>query len=465
MKPRKVILFELNEVPKKILVYYIHSRPKSWLARTQSNRKYFDTYMPNVGHLSPWNTWPSFHRGVPNDKHFLSDFNQDTSEVDSEFPPIWKVLAAGGAQVGVFGSLHSFPVPGDRRNVSFHVPDVFAPASDCIPPEVSVFQDINLALSRESSRNVNGRIPVREAAKLAISFRQLGFRLSTVTDVLGQLLAERAQKWKTTRRRTYQSVISFDVFFQQLTRSRPDFVTFFTNHVASSMHRYWAASFPEDYENFRFSNDWVDTYEDEVLWTMQKADEMLERLGRFVDQNPEYVLVCASSMGQAAVECEPTETQLYVEDHKKFLKNLGVHSADCEVLPAMVPQFNYRVIEKAEEFEETLKQVTINGNDINYRRAESGFFSIDLGQRNLSSVNLEVKGKAVPYESSGLKNTVIEDMSSASAYHIPQGHLWSYHPSYQSQSRMGSATEISALDFFQAAKATILQGDESILFG
>ena len=48
----------------------------------------------------------------------------------------------------------------------------------------------------------------------------------------------------------------------------------------------------ETWTNFKFSRDWVDTYEDEVLWTMQKADDMLERLGRFVDQNPEYMLVC-----------------------------------------------------------------------------------------------------------------------------------------------------------------------------
>ena len=463
MKPRKVILFELNEVPKKILDYFIHSRPQSWLARTQGSRIYYDTYMPNVGHLSPWNTWPSFHRGVANDKHFLSDFNQDTSEVDLEFPPIWKVLAEGGASVGVFGSLHSFPVPGDLRNVSFHVPDVFAPASDCIPEDVSVFQEINLALSRESSRNVNGRIPVREAAKLALSFRRLGFRLSTATDVLGQLLAERTDKWKTTRRRTYQSVISFDVFFQQLSKSKPDFVTFFTNHVASSMHRYWAAAFPEDYGKLKFSNDWIDTYEDEVLWTMQKADEMLERLGKFVDDNPEYVLVCASSMGQEAVECEPTETQLYIEDHQKFLKNLGLNAGDCDVLPAMVPQFNYRISDKAQEFEETLKQTTINGDAIQFRRAESGFFSIDLGQRNLSVVNLEVKGQTVLYENSGLKNTVIEDMSSASAYHIPQGHLWSYHPRHQGYSDGVMSTEVSALDFFQAAKGIVLRGDDSFL--
>jgi hypothetical protein len=463
MRPQKIILFELNEVPKKILDYFIQSRPQSWLARTTNSRKYFDTYMPNVGHLSPWNTWPSFHRGVPNDKHFLSDFNQDTKEVDAEFPPIWKVLAQEGARVGVFGSLHSFPVPGNLKNVAFHVPDVFAPASDCIPEEVSIFQEINLALSRESSRNVNGRIPVREASKLAMSFRQLGFRLSTVTDIVGQLISERHDNWKTTRRRTYQSVIGFDVFFKQLCKSKPDFVTFFTNHVASSMHRYWAASFPEDYENFKFPRDWVDTYEDEVLWTMQKADDMLERLGRFVDQNPEYMLVCASSMGQEAVECEPTETQLYVSDSKKFLSNLGVGAEDCEILPAMVPQFNYRVHNGADEFEATLERTSINGNALQFRRAESGFFSIDLGQRNLPTVNLEVVGKAIAYEDSGLNNTVIEDMSSASAYHIPQGHLWTYHPSFDVKPLGQRTVEISALDFFQAAQSTILRGEGSFL--
>lgn len=296
MKPlamqKKIILFELNEVPVRILDYYCAARPQSWLAKSMNKRVNYETFMPNRGHLSPWNTWPSFHRGVSNEKHFLSDFNQDLSEVDKEFPPIWKKLADNGVSVGVFGSLHSFPVPSDQGNVKYHVPDVFAPSSECIPESVSLFQEINLALSRESARNVNGRVPVKEAAQLALRFRQLGFRFSTVTDVIGQILAEQSDKWKTTRRRTYQTVIGFDVFFKLLQNHRPDFTTFFTNHVASSMHRYWAAAFPSDYQDFKFSDDWVKTYDDEILWTMGKADRMLETLGAFVSESRIHARMC-----------------------------------------------------------------------------------------------------------------------------------------------------------------------------
>ena len=37
--------------------------------------------------------------------------------------------------------------------------------------------------------------------------------------------------------------ILFDAFMSSLIREKPDFCTFFTNHVASSMHRFWEASF------------------------------------------------------------------------------------------------------------------------------------------------------------------------------------------------------------------------------
>lgn len=446
---KKIILFELNEVPVRILDYYTAARPHSWLAQSKNKRRSYETYMPNRGHLSPWNTWPSFHRGVSNEKHFLSDFNQDLTEVDKEFPPIWKKLADNGVSVGVFGSLHSYPLPEERRNVKFHVPDVFAPSGECIPDNVSIFQEINLALSRESARNVNGRVPVGEAAQLALKFRHLGFRFSTVTDVMGQILSERFDKWKTTRRRTYQTVIGFDVFYKLLQQQKPDFTTFFTNHVASSMHRYWAAAFPKDYSDFKFSDDWVKTYDDEILWTMDKADRMLSTLASFVDQHPEYILVCASSMGQHAVECEPTETQLYVKNHEKFMNCLGLDSSQFEILPAMVPQFNYRISEGAlSGFRSTLELSLLNGEPLSFREADNGFVSIDLGQRNLSEVDLSVAGKHFGLAETGLENTVIEDMSSASAYHIPEGHMWVYHPSYEEA--RSSIGQINALDFFQS---------------
>src|SRR5436189_4615667 len=151
----KIALFELNEVPIRIFDYYRTARPASWIAKNFTKFKKYETFSENQGHLSPWNTWPTLHRGVANDRHFISDFNQDLRAVDHEFPPIWDLLSKNGIRVGVFGSLHSYPLPSDVTNYGFYVPDVFAAGSECFPESVELFQEINLRLSRDCARNVD----------------------------------------------------------------------------------------------------------------------------------------------------------------------------------------------------------------------------------------------------------------------------------------------------------------------
>ena len=41
-----------------------------------------------------------------------------------------------------------------------------------------------------------------------------------------------------------QPVISFDLYLKYLKNTKPEFSTFFTNHVAGMMHRYWKYLFP-----------------------------------------------------------------------------------------------------------------------------------------------------------------------------------------------------------------------------
>ena len=36
-----------------------------------------------------------------------------------------------------------------------------------------------------------------------------------------------------------QAILSFDVYEKYLLKNEPDFTTYFTNHVAGMMHRYW----------------------------------------------------------------------------------------------------------------------------------------------------------------------------------------------------------------------------------
>lgn len=426
----KIIFFELNEVPIRVFDYYRKMRPNSWIALNYPKFKKYETITENKGHLSPWNTWPTLHRGVPSDKHFVSDFNQNLTEVDKEFPPIWDVLSTNGIKTGVFGSLHSQAVPLSVDNYNFFVPDVFAPNHECFPKDVEFFQKINLNLSRKSGRNVDNSLPYSEILNGLLHIRSLGLKLDTMTSVAKQLVEERIDPWKNVRRRTYQTVLSFDVFYKLLSDKKPDFVTFFTNHVASSMHRYWAALFPNEYEKLDYDDEWINTYSNEILFTMNHTDRMLRRLSDFIDKNQDYKLIITSSMGQDAIECEPIETQIVIVDNSKFMAMLGLNKSDqYRVMPAMVPQFNFVISEDyLNVFEDNLKNMTINGEYIVYRKKDANYFSVDLIYLNLQDVQIKVGNTSYNIDDSGLKNIVIDDKSSATAYHIPEGHLYSYHP-------------------------------------
>ena len=107
----KVILFELNEVPYKVIHHFCKLYPESNLAKVLSKGRKYETFAEDMGHLSPWITWPTVHRGVTNEKHFISDFGQDLNEQEKQYPAIWNILAQKGIKVGLFGSLHTYPFP------------------------------------------------------------------------------------------------------------------------------------------------------------------------------------------------------------------------------------------------------------------------------------------------------------------------------------------------------------------
>lgn len=401
------------------------------MAKVFANSRKYETFSEDKGHLSPWVTWPTVHRGITNEKHFISDFGQEINDQEKQYPAIWNILAQKKLKVGLFGSLHTYPIPENPENFSFYVPDTFAAGSECFPKKLEVFQKFNLTMARESSRVVSNRIPGGEAIRFLMKLPDLGFRFKTAMDIAGQIVDERVNKWKIVRRRTYQSVIGFEIFYKQLVTQRPDFATFFTNHVASSMHRYWAASFPDDYENLKLGREWVETYNKEIVFTMKKADEMIGRLMKFVETNPDYSLWILSSMGQQAVEAKEIETDLFVTNGKKFMDNFQLGPGNYELKPSMVPQFNVLVhVDKRKNFEEKLATFKINGQPVNCRQKSDGFYSLDIGFANLEEkdIRIELMGKRIPLEHSGMENVKIQDRCGATAYHIPQGSLLIYAP-------------------------------------
>ncbi len=428
---KKIILFELNEVPFRIIDCFCQWRPQSNFARLLPQCYKYETYAEDKSDLSPWKTWPTVHRGVNDEKHLIYDFGQDLTDVDKEYPAIWRLLAANGVSTGVCGSLHTYPMPEDLSGYTFFLPDTFAAGSECFPKKLSIFQEFNLRMARDSARNVSRKVPWAAALKFLAAAPGLGLKMNTFVDISGQLVSERLKQWKKIRRRTYQTVLAFDVFVRQLQDTKPAFSTFFTNHVASSMHRYWAATFPQDYDKFGYDDEWVNTYRNEIDFTMSKFDDFFARLVKFVDANPEYVLWVATSMGQAATEAMPLETQLYINDLPKFMEHMGLNATEWSRMPAMLPQYNIHVGEsRRPDLRAAVGALSIDGEPLQWREAANGFFSLDFGHHNLylSESRPVFRGKTMSYEELGLANVKIEDKSGANAYHIPQGSLVVYDP-------------------------------------
>jgi hypothetical protein len=427
---RKIVLYELNEVPWRVLDQFAAWRPTSHLARLLPVMRRLGTFAEDRSDLSPWITWPTLHRGVTDERHGILSFGQDLTTVDREYPPIWKLLARAGVSVGVCGSLHTYPLPPAVERYRFFIPDAFATGAECFPVAISTFQAFNLDMARKSARNVSRRIPWARALRFLAAAPALGLKPRTAIDVARQLASERRRPWQRVRWRTYQTVLEFDIFMHQLETTRPDFSTFFTNHVASSMHRYWAATFPTDYEEFDYTDEWVDTYRGEIAWTMEKADELFGRLVRFAERNPEYQIWVTTSMGQAATEAKPVATQLYIGDVRRFMTALGFAPTDWSQRPAMLPEYSFRLApHRFAAFRDTIAALRIAGRPIRYTEAGHDFVMISLRHKNLTGVNtVQVGERVLSFEALGLSNTPIEDMSGPSAYHIPQGCLVIYDP-------------------------------------
>ena len=427
---KKIVFYELNEVPYRIFDYFAELLPQSAIKKLLQNSTQIETYAEDYGHLSPWVTWPTLHRGVLNSKHEISDFGQNLKWVNEDFPSVWNILTEREIKVGVFGSLHTYPLPIDVNKFEFYVPDTFAAGPECFPKQYSAFQDFNLAMAGNSASQVSSGITWKEAAKFLITAPALGLTGTTVTKILKQLAHEQFDKNKLVRRRTTQAQISFDFYFNALCKKKPDISFFFTNHVASSLHRYWPALFPFDYETLKYDKTWLDTWSKEIRYTIDEVEYQLSRLMRFVESNPDTILCLCTSMGQEAVQQhEQVKSQVIISSHSRLMTQLGLHPSTWEARPAMVPQYNFYINDNSRPiFTENISKLTVNGKDIAFTQLEHGIIKIDFVIRNPTELIVEFDGSRVDAEKFGFSIIDMQDAAGANAYHIPQGMFIIYDP-------------------------------------
>ena len=436
---RKLILIELNEVPYRVIDAYLRQRPDSNCARVLASSEQYVTFSEDSLALDPWISWSTLHRGVTDEKHQILHLGQVLEAVDREFPPIWRLLKKRELGIGVFGSLHSSNIPADASSYRFYLPDYFDDKAFAHPTELLPFQRLNLTMTRASARNVTRKVPLGEIARFLAAAPALGLTLATARECAIHLAREVVDKSVRIRRRAYQPLIMADLFLKQLDGTRPDFACFYTNHVAASMHRYWAAAFPEDYEQPP-DQEWIRRYEGEIPFAMDVFDRILGRLVSFVDADPAYTLAVASSMGQAAIPAEKTTEFLTITNLSKFMSRLGVPPEAWQPRPAMVPcacvvvkdEYRDRVLSVVNELVvdgHRMRESKRPAAPLSYDERERGFFQFYVQFDSYRGApHALVRDDVVELGALGLGLMAHEDGVNCTAQHGPDGSLIVYTP-------------------------------------
>ena len=420
MKP-KIILYELNEVPKRLINYYVKNYPNSAFARIISEGMIVETFTYDNGELHPWSTWPTVHRGVDNRIHNIRYLNQDL-EYSSKYKPIWEILVENNISVGVFGSLQSFP-PKENYNYKFYLPDTFSPSPDAYPSNLSLFQKFNLALAGENKAISRGISKKQIKEFLLLTIKGIINKLSALKAII-HIIKEQFNPQYKSRRSTIQNVISFKIFLNQLEKNKPEFATYFTNHVAGMMHRYWKYLFPND---FSLSKNKIDKFHSKsILKAMQIADNDLKDLMKFSKRNG-YNLLVVSSMGQKAIDRGEYIPELVLRDFESLMIGLELNPNNYQLMPAMQPDYCIEARDKSsmDKFREVISKLKdLDGLNIFIERYKPVGLTLNLSLIKSRAVaknnNCKFNEKKLSISKFGLE-LIKRDIGTG--YHTPEGIL------------------------------------------
>jgi hypothetical protein len=458
-KQRKIVLFEMNEVPFKVIDYFISKNKDSNLAKILDSSKQLTTVCEDQVELDPWISWPTLHRGVIDQQHKIFHLGQSLEIANQMFPPVWQLIAEKNFKVGVFGSLHSSSIPSEMGNYCFYVPDFFDDKIFSYPNSLESFQRFNLTMTRQSARNVSTKVPFKEALLFFLEYLRQGISISTLKLVASQLFAELSRPYLKSRRRAIQPAISMDIFLSCAKKTLPDFSTFYTNHVAAAMHRYWTAAFPDDVPDNMMSSQWCDKYKDEILFSMGVLDQILGSLKEFVDKES-YILIIASSLGQAAIKSEESIGLLTITDISVFMEAVGLKPHEWKLKNTMVPSISVIVDDdKADLFEQNLKMLSADGQFMIHdhkevaplsfdRQGDNSFQILVLFDINHPPTSIKFGDKALELTDLGVGLVANQDNVTCSGRHTPFGSLIIYDSLHKSISQ--ERIHVSTLDIAPA---------------
>ncbi len=341
---RKLIVLEANEVPLRVLREVIKTGNAPNIDRLLSEGSVSETVVSedeNSRYLYPSQTWATLATGVDYDEHGVYWYGDPKPDA---YPLYWQLAAQAGRSVGLVGTLHSSPFASASSDpsIKFAIPDCFADDPQTKPERYSRAQAANIELSRRNGRNSSIAKSAGTATGLA-SLVGAGLSMATIARVTSLTGAIAAGQVPRERLRLAQDLIFSDVFLHLGKRHDADLSLYFTNHVASMMHRYWYAMFPQDWDREVYPDSWRDRYRGEIPAAVSQLDRMLGRLMAWAEETDRAVLLVSSMGQQANLNVDTARTAVPVlRDEAAFAAALGLPE-DCVALRAMVPTQSWRL--------------------------------------------------------------------------------------------------------------------------
>lgn len=421
MREPTVVLYELNEVPWRLVDAYVADHPRSTIARLLREGTTWTTVNEDAAHLSPWRTWPTVHRSMYAADHNSFELGQDPATFRGV--DLWEPLDDAGIRVGTFGLLQTWP-PRKHRSGGFSVPDTFARDAATEPPELSTFQRFNLRMTSENAYSSDAPLSAPDLARTGIDLVQRGLTPASATRLAAHLVQERREPRFKAARPMMQVLPAFDLYWRLHRTHRPRFSAFFTNHVAAMMHRYWGDAVPEYAATFDYEPDPVfATFCDTA---MALADRQLARIERQL--RPGDRLVVAASMGQGPIDHRvDTSGLLVLDDGSALAEFLGAGPAEQELAMHPMCSLAFDTVDAAARAAELLPRVVDHRGEALFERVEQQGRSVGFSTRYTAVADddprtAHLEGSTATYGELGL--AVRERMGgSNTAYHIPEGIL------------------------------------------
>lgn len=416
----QILQLEMNEIPWRFLNSYRGRPDFPHIEKFFQNSKCYTSLVVDGGEMSPWVVWPTFHRGMNEKGHHIHSIGQDPSTFGGV--PIWEEVRRAGKNIGIFGPLQSWP-PTDPGLGGFYVPDTFAADSRCIPASLNPLQEFNLSLVNKNIRVRRGSFFGSLSWSLLAALPGSGIRIATLARIAGQLALEKIDSRYCARRTIYQNILFWDVFKSLFNhRDPPAYSSYFSNHLASAMHRYWNYAYPEDFPPERRPKD--DFHKGTLNFAMQVLDDMLADVLSWMSDNPRLTVIFASGLGQDTyVRGQHEGTELAIRDVSLLLKRLGLPDGSFTPLIAMMPQVAVRIPDAKlrAQSRASLESLACPSGLKPMETKESGD-SLSLSVSNprradIKAGGLTLNGEIVPFAELGMEALEVE---AGTAYHIPE---------------------------------------------